>query len=140
MNNVGADIEGICGKCGDVWHVVVAKVGDRIAKVQCKQCGALHRHRAPGAKATAVRRKPATTARRATAKEPPQLVEGDPSRPPRPYRPSETYVPGERIDHGSFGRGIVQQVIGSNKIAVHFPDRPRTLVQGHLLESFSERG
>ena len=25
---VGADIESLCSKCGDVWHVVVAKVGD----------------------------------------------------------------------------------------------------------------
>ena len=37
---VGADVEALCGKCGDVWHVVVAKVGDRVAKVQCKQCSA----------------------------------------------------------------------------------------------------
>ena len=37
---VGKDIESICGKCGDVWHVVVAKMGEQIAKVQCKQCGA----------------------------------------------------------------------------------------------------
>src|SRR5678815_1711262 len=35
---VGADVEALCSKCGDVWHVVVAKVGERIVKVQCKQC------------------------------------------------------------------------------------------------------
>lgn len=49
MPEVGADIESICRKCGDVWHVVVAKVGDQIAKVQCKQCNGLHRHKPPGA-------------------------------------------------------------------------------------------
>lgn len=44
---VGQDIEAICGKCGDVWHVVVAKVGEKIAKVQCKECDAYHKYRAP---------------------------------------------------------------------------------------------
>ena len=33
---VGADVEALCSKCGDVWHVVVAKVGDQIVKVHCK--------------------------------------------------------------------------------------------------------
>src|SRR6202012_6152712 len=42
---VGADIEALCSKCGDVWHVVVAKVGDKIAKVHCKQCNGDHRYR-----------------------------------------------------------------------------------------------
>ena len=27
---VGADVEALCSKCGDVWHVVVAKVGERV--------------------------------------------------------------------------------------------------------------
>ena len=45
---VGQDIESICNKCGDVWHVVVAKVGDKIAKVQCKECNGYHRYRPSG--------------------------------------------------------------------------------------------
>ena len=36
---VGEDIEALCGRCGQVWHVVMAKMGDRIAKVVCKRCG-----------------------------------------------------------------------------------------------------
>ena len=31
---VGADIEALCGKCGDTWHVVVALVNGKIAKVE----------------------------------------------------------------------------------------------------------
>ena len=30
---VGADVEALCSKCGDVWHVVVAKIGDKIVKM-----------------------------------------------------------------------------------------------------------
>src|SRR4026209_315429 len=44
---VGADVEALCSKCGDVWHVVVAKVGEQIVKVQCKQCGGYHRYKSP---------------------------------------------------------------------------------------------
>ena len=44
---VGADVESLCSKCGDVWHVVVAKDGDKIVKVQCKQCSGYHRYRSP---------------------------------------------------------------------------------------------
>ena len=44
---VGADVEALCSKCGDVWHVVVAKVGAQIVKVQCKQCGGYHRYKSP---------------------------------------------------------------------------------------------
>src|SRR3954469_14903432 len=43
----GADVEALCSKCGDVWHVVVAKVGEQIVKVQCKQCGGYHRYKSP---------------------------------------------------------------------------------------------
>jgi hypothetical protein len=46
---VGADIEALCSKCGDVWHVVVAKVGEAVVKVQCKQCGGYHRYKSPHA-------------------------------------------------------------------------------------------
>src|SRR5262249_25121016 len=44
---VGADVEALCSKCGDVWHVVVAKVGQQIVKVQCKQCSGYHRYKSP---------------------------------------------------------------------------------------------
>src|ERR1043165_8784800 len=42
---VGQDIEAMCGRCGQVWHVVMAKMGDRIAKVVCKRCGGHHGYR-----------------------------------------------------------------------------------------------
>ena len=46
--SVGSDVEAMCNTCGDVWHVVVAKVGDKITKVECKQCGKQHRFKPTG--------------------------------------------------------------------------------------------
>ena len=133
MPGVGADIESLCRKCGDVWHVVVAKVGDRIAKVQCKQCGSLHRYRAVGAsKAAPARRR--TTPKRAKGSAPMQRIdkpsiEPDLSRPIRPYSIRDTFEPGERIDHPKFGIGIVETASEPGKMIVFFPEGQKVLAQ-----------
>jgi hypothetical protein len=126
---VGADIESICGKCGDVWHVVVAKVGERIARVQCKQCGSQHRHRPPGG-APAGRREPTSRPPHASRPAPaaPELPPFDPSRPPLPYHPQHEYRPGDRIAHPSFGIGVVARS-EPGKVQVVFGTGPRVLAQ-----------
>ena len=139
MPRVGEDIESICGKCGDVWHVVVAMVGDRIAKVLCKQCGGQHRYRPPGGAQPARRAatRIATSARsvgRAGGKgrgakpvtaEP--LIEPDLSVPVRPYRLGDSFAVGHRIAHPKFGPGIVETIVGRGKIQVWFADGRRVL-------------
>ncbi len=137
---VGADIGAICRKCGDGWHVVVAIARGRIAKVECKQCGARHAYRPadgpeaggrrPVAKAVAAKSSKAKASRagsRARARSP-LVVEPDMSRPPRPYRPSERYEMGDRVSHPSFGQGVVQRTAGLTKVHVLFADGPKTLV------------
>lgn len=126
---VGADIESICTKCGDVWHVVVAKVGERIAKVQCKQCQSFHRYKPPGGPAAKVKGAAAPRARRAPAPPPPPSVAPDLSRAVRRYGVSEAYMTGDRIQHPSFGLGVVQGSPGPGKMDVAFPGGNRILAQ-----------
>jgi hypothetical protein len=141
---VGADIESLCTKCGDVWHVVVAKVGERIAKVQCKQCSALHRYKPPlkpgaaaavappakAAKVPKVAKAPgASRSRKAHAEPPAPSIAADLGRPVRRYGASEIFTAGDRIQHPSFGLGVVQGSPGPGKINVAFPDGPRVLAQ-----------
>ena len=127
--SVGADIESICGKCGDVWHVVVAMVGDQVAKVVCKQCGGQHRYRPPGGKARSVsrtRRKAASKPKgKSTAAEP--LIKVDLTKPIRPYRIKESFAVGDRISHSKFGEGVVEQIVGPQKIQVFFSGGRRVL-------------
>ena len=135
MTTVGRDVESICNKCGDVWHVVLAMVDRTIAKVQCKECGAQHRYRpsdgvAPSrparrSEASAKGKRPA----RARASSAPKIM-ADPSRPIRPYAVTERFAAGDPIDHQQFGMGVVQEALESDKIAVHFTDRERVLVHG----------
>ncbi|MBK8481796.1 MAG: hypothetical protein IPL40_11550 [Proteobacteria bacterium] len=135
MGNVGADIESICGKCGDVWHVVVAKVGVRVAKVQCKQCGGLHGYRPPGglAKAAPARERRSS---RATGRRPSGRVSAeaplptvDRSKPLRTYRLQETFAVGDRLLHPTFGEGVVELQISPQKIQVAFVGKRRVMAQ-----------
>src|SRR5437867_4395039 len=131
---VGQDIEDICTRCGDTWHVVVAKVGDRVIKVVCKLCGSQHNYRGENAGASssssssgswgASRRRRTTKRSPAT---PPPAPTFDPSKPPRAYSAQGNYLPGERIVHPSFGTGVVASSPGPGKVDVVFPAGARTL-------------
>lgn len=121
--STGRDIEALCNKCGDVWHVIVAMVGSKIAKVQCKECGAYHRYRDPSGKSSGAtsRRRSSSGAKTAskTPKQPQPTVEADTSKPIRPYSPREQYDVAERIDHPKFGIGVVQATV-QGKTTVFF--------------------
>ena len=129
---VGADIEALCSKCGDVWHVVVAKVGDKIVKVHCKQCGGDHRYKSPH-NAPAEKKLPAAIRPVREPKAPVERFEkpavtADLTKPARTYRASELFEVGERIEHPSFGQGVIE-IAEPGKITVFFASGRRVLVQ-----------
>ena len=139
---VGQDIEALCGRCGQVWHVVMAKMGDKIAKVVCKRCGGHHRYRdenACRAAAAAARRRrgrraaaahvrigAAVVASRARRRRPPCRRSIRPSRRAR-YAPRDSYVAGERVAHPTFGVGVVAGSPGAGKVDVVFGSGARVL-------------
>ena len=131
--SVGADIEALCSKCGDVWYVVVAKIGAEIAKVQCKECGGYHRYRGTGGAAARKPRASATKRPAGTRSRPTVVAEQpfkpDLSAPIRPYKMSETFRSGEQITHPRFGVGVVEQSSEPGKMAVLFADGRRILAQ-----------
>jgi hypothetical protein len=119
--------------------VVVAMVGDKVMKVQCKQCLNVHRHKPPGgpeatvktAVAPRTRTAAAKTAKAAKAKasdESPS-VSADLSRPARTYKASDTYQPGDRINHPAFGGGVVELTAGPGKVQVWFAGGRKILAQ-----------
>jgi hypothetical protein len=129
---VGADVEALCSKCGDVWHVVVAKVGQQIVKVQCKQCSGYHRYKSPHG-APVEKKLPSSIRPPREPKAPVERFEkpsvaADLSKPTRAYRASELFEVGERIDHPSFGSGVIE-IAEPGKITVFFAGGRRVLVQ-----------
>jgi hypothetical protein len=57
-----------------------------------------------------------------------QVVEPDLSRPIRSYDMSESYAPGDRIQHEKLGMGVVQSAAGPRKIEVLFGEERRRLI------------
>jgi hypothetical protein len=131
---VGADVEALCSKCGDVWHVVVAKVGEQIVKVQCKQCGGYHRYKSPHGAPIEKRQpspfapKPPREAKAPVERFEKPAVSADLTKPVRTYRASERFEIGERVEHPSFGQGVVETA-EPGKITVFFGTGRRVLVQ-----------
>jgi hypothetical protein len=130
---VGEDIEDICTRCGDTWHVVMAKVGDKVAKVVCKLCGSQHNYRGDKQASSAggsaknswsLSRKRRPTKATSVTSAP---VVFDPTKPPRAYTPKDAYQVGERVTHRTFGIGVVGTVPAPGKVEVHFPGGLRTL-------------
>lgn len=133
---VGQDIEDICGRCGDAWHVVAAKLGERVVKVVCKRCGTQHNYNSgkkdekPAASSSSGNNARRTFRKRPTRSTPEPIAAPppfDPNQPPRSYSPQSGYGAGERINHPSFGVGIVVSAPGPGKVDVLFPVGPRTL-------------
>ena len=121
--DVGSDVDNQCTKCGLTTHVVVAMVGTEIAKVECKNCGSVHKFRDPTAKKAVRKKSPAK-------KEPPgPSVEPDLSLPVVQYQTSDTYQLGQRIEHSVFGSGVIEQVMPA-KVRVFFPDGQKVLLHG----------
>jgi hypothetical protein len=111
----------------------MAKIGDRVAKVVCKLCGSQHNYRgeknAPqrsGAGTSWGRPRRRGAGRRA-ATPPSQVPEFDPSKQPRSYSPQQSFLPGERVIHATFGIGVVASTPGPGKVEVQFPGGAKTL-------------
>jgi hypothetical protein len=132
----------MCGRCGQVWHVVMAKMGDRIAKVVCKRCGGHHRYRdenvdttaaaAAGSDAASRPRRPTfgssrRSSRQSRGEAAPAVPPFDPSKPPRAYGARDSYVAGERVAHPTFGVGVVSGTPGAGKVEVVFGGGARVL-------------
>lgn len=140
---VGADIKARCGKCKlNTWHVVLAKMGEVIAKVQCKSCGAQHKYRSPdGSKpkrAATTRTRSSTTKKKAEPQLPPgPVVEADLSKPIRTYSAREAFAIGERVDHVKFGIGVVESLDAPGKMTVCFADKRRILATAKQASSLA---
>ena len=140
MPSAGSDIESLCSKCGDVWHVIVAMVGDKIVKVQCKECGAYHRYRPAGgkAKSTTTRRRTAASKSKPAPESAKAAVEADLSKPIRKYSIRDLFEPGDRVDHPKFGIGVVENSAEPGKMTVFFPAGRKILAQAKPVSTLTK--
>ena len=142
---VGAETQAWCTSCRDMqWHVIVAMVGPRPAKVECIHCHKQHLFRAspPGAPAAKdARDKPARASGSSTARSTrkaasavvPETIDLAPliaGREPRPYSPASAFVIGDVVGHSTFGVGVVVLLPGPQKMEVAFSGGQKLLAHG----------
>ncbi|MFQ5768761.1 MAG: hypothetical protein ACE5ID_12380 [Acidobacteriota bacterium] len=126
--SVGAEIEAQCGRCHDATtHKIVTVEKDRPRRLQCLQCDALHLYRKPtgpeparGSSTPRPRKNdPAVIFKKAL-----QEASGEP---PQKYVLSGSFQVGQRLEHKTFGEGVVTKVIRPHVMEVTFKDATRLL-------------
>jgi hypothetical protein len=134
MAAVASETLAYCTSCKiDLNHIVVAMKGDRIAKVQCLTCKKEHNYRtpkglttpkAPKAKSSRAGSKKSDTAdtQHSTSIEAEweKLMHSHRELPSKPYLAKGHFGLGDKINHPSFGDGIVGKLIYPNKLEVIF--------------------
>jgi len=127
---VGKDVLSHCNRCKlNLSHIIVTmKDDDKPHKVKCNTCGATHVFKDP----KKVTKKKKTTRKRTTKKE---SINDDWNKrmdtfkgEEISYSPKGSYVPGDLIDHTTFGKGFVEKKIDLNKIEVIFENDIKILV------------
>ena len=58
------------------------------------------------------------------------MVKADINKPSRTYKPRELFAVGDRIDHPTFGLGVVELLPSPGKMQVFFPSGRKLLVCG----------
>ena len=122
----GGDITSICMKCRQPQvHVITSMLQDRIAKVQCRTCGSLHRYRNPDA--------PLRPPRKRLVKVSPEevwekMVNHVTSQEKIPYTFSGDFKVNDLIDHSTFGLGVVTHLLAGDKIQVIFKEGEKILI------------
>ena len=133
---VCADIESYCTACRLMtWHVVVAMVGQKPAKVECHRCHKQHAFRAgppgePKPRAAGGSRKAAAGPK--PDPRPSQLDErlSAGASLARTYTPRDRFVVDEVIQHPTFGTGLVTALPAATKMEVHFREGKKLLACG----------
>ncbi|KIH77740.1 hypothetical protein SAMN05660860_01226 [Geoalkalibacter ferrihydriticus] len=123
----GDAIEARCTKCRkNVGHVILTLSEEGPLTVQCNSCAREHKYRPPS-----VAKKPAT--RRSANPKDAERKEWETLRPSmnsdaaRVYSMTDAYKVKALINHPLFGLGLVQRVVGSQKVEVLFEDGKKTM-------------
>ena len=131
-SDLGKEILSYCGKCKmPQAHIIVSLLKKGGAdKCECKTCKAKHKYRDPDKPP-----KPRAPSKRAAKKEgvPIEVLWAEAvssaKGPSKPYEMSAEFSTGDLIDHPTFGQGVVEECIDSNKMKVVFESAEKLLAQ-----------
>lgn len=125
--SVGDPIEGRCTKCRkNTSHIIITVDEEAPVKVECQTCSRQHKYRPPTVAKKAAVRKTAKP-KDADRKEWEALRADLENSTAKAYSMTDTYKINTLIDHPSFGLGIVQRIIGSQKVEILFEEGRKTM-------------
>jgi hypothetical protein len=127
---VGSHLDTSCGKCKRITsHVVLAKLGAKPTRVECRVCHSTHAYRSASAPRT--RRDPAKPAKAAAS---PEAAWADVMRRAQgaavPYVAGGRYTVGTKMKHARFGEGVVVRLSSPTVCEVVFSTGTLKLVMG----------
>lgn len=140
---VGGETSAYCTSCKEMrLHVVVAMMGQKPARVECRSCHKQHNYKAapPGSAKAKVDGATPSAPRKSRAKVSEEKAASSSEHPldallavrqaseARVYSPFERYAIGDLVSHPSFGLGAVSSAPGPGKIEVMFRDACRLLM------------
>lgn len=107
-------------------HIIVSMSKEgKVEKCQCQTCKAVHKYKDPEAKKT----KRVSTKKPAVSNEQKwKDAQSKTSSSAKPYKMASNYSIDDIIEHTSFGRGVVLEVIENNKIKVIFETSEKVLI------------
>jgi uncharacterized Zn finger protein (UPF0148 family) len=135
VNQVSEDIVAYCTSCKlDLAHVIVALDGEKVKKVLCKTCNKEHVYKAPKeAKVPSKKKKTTANSKKKTIsplEEWERAMEQAKDAPIRAYAQDGSFKEGEKLDHSSFGKGLITKLIHPNKMEVIFEDGTKFMIRG----------
>ena len=134
--DVGSEIESRCGRCKMVLnHSIVAMVDDKPKRVRCLTCNSDHNHRLPKvSKPKKVRSrssKTATSRASNSAKWQTNVANWDDAA-ARRYSIYESFDLNDRVNHKTFGKGVVIDIPGPDRMITLFETGEKMLMQGKI--------
>jgi hypothetical protein len=144
---VASEVLAYCTSCKmDLNSVIVAMKGDRVAKVQCLTCKKEHVYKAPKGIDEPAKAKPAKkrTSKKEAAEEAAatsieveweKLMAAHRDAPFKPYSTKGHFILGDKINHPTFGEGIVGKLIYPNKLEVLFRTDMKVLIYAGVQQS-----
>ncbi|MBZ0156023.1 MAG: hypothetical protein K8I29_07375 [Alphaproteobacteria bacterium] len=137
--SAGEEVSSYCTRCKlDLTHIVIAMVGQKIVKVQCRTCGSIHgyRNREPvkraaggGEHRTGGVRKSQEPVRTGIDMWEAGMAKARGRE--LPYDMGQSFEEGDIIAHPSFGKGVVLRT-HYRKCDVLFRDRERALASANI--------
>ncbi len=134
--SVGSEMESRCGRCKmTLNHIITAMVDDQPRRVRCLTCSSEHNHRVTK-KATTKKPKAKTTRRSKSknslaARWTTATTDWDESQ-ARSYNIYESFRVNDRLEHSKFGKGVVTEIPGPDRMITLFESGEKMLIQGRV--------